>query len=742
MKQLCVTILAILFITATSATYAAVKSNTNSANRKSVALVLSGGGAKGVAHIGAIKVLEQAGVPIDYIVGTSMGAIIGGLYAIGYDTKTLDSMVRTQDWAELFTGKVSRKDLSFKQRENEQKYMINLSLGNKKRLEMPSGIIEGYNVYNFLSKLTVGYHDSISFGTLPIPFACVAYDLVAGKDVILESGNLPMAMRASMSIPGVFSPIRTDDYVLVDGGISDNYPVDVARRMGAEIVVGVDVGAGMRTKDELNNVVDLFDQMTTIMGLDAARRNIAETDLYVHPNIKPYSAASFTPEALDTLISRGEQAMMENWDNIIELKSKIGVDSTYRPKPQTRSSNQTIFVGKIDIKSSSHLDERSDKIIRKLIDLKEGDSLKSNDIASAVSRLQGTGRFSRISYRLEGTHPPYDLIFQLVPTPINSIGLGLRFDTEGKAAILVNGTISTKSLYGGMFGITARLSQNPYAKLNYDLGGAASHKFGVSYMFLNNNIDLYKNGNKSSNIDFNKHNIDIQLSNIQLNDFRTSIGIEYDYYDFRSILNQNDGSSGLASKGYINYYVAAQYETLDDLYYPTRGLEFNASYTLITDNMIGLEGDSPLSAVAFDFRAPISLGGRTAIIPTLYFRSLFGGVTTFPYGNFMGGVEAGRYFQQQIPFIGFDHTERFNRTLGIARLDFRVRLWSKHYASLIGNVARESNTIGNMFTDGRNIWGGGIMYTYSTPVGPIDLLFDTSSLHKGVGVYFNFGYYF
>ena len=171
------------------------------AQRKKVGLVLSGGGAKGVAHIGVLKVLEEAGIPIDCIVGTSMGSIVGGLYAIGYDACAMDTLVRCQDWPFLLSDKVYRYNLPFSEKESTEKYLLSVPIRKKGGISLPSGFISGQNIYNLFSDLTIGYHDSLDFSTLPIPFACVASNLVDGKDVILDKGYLPLCLRASMAIP-------------------------------------------------------------------------------------------------------------------------------------------------------------------------------------------------------------------------------------------------------------------------------------------------------------------------------------------------------------------------------------------------------------------------------------------------------------------------------------------------------------------------------------------------------------
>lgn len=229
--------------------------------RKKVGVVLSGGGAKGVAHIQALKVIEEAGIPIDYIVGTSMGSIIGGLYSIGYTPQQLDSMVRKQDWMFLLSDRVKRSAMSLNEREKSEKYVFSFPFTKSPKDAVSGGIIKGQNLANLFTELTVGYHDSVDFNKLPIPFACVSQNIVNGEQIVFHNGILATAMRASMAIPGVFTPVRKDSMILIDGGMINNYPVDVARSMGADIIIGVDVQNNLKGIDKLNSAPDILSQI-------------------------------------------------------------------------------------------------------------------------------------------------------------------------------------------------------------------------------------------------------------------------------------------------------------------------------------------------------------------------------------------------------------------------------------------------------------------------------------------------
>ena len=255
--------------------------------RKKVAVVLSGGGAKGMAHIGVLKVLEKAGIPVDIVTGTSMGSIVGGLYAIGYNAHSLDSMVRVQDWGYVITDKEDMRNQSLRDRMKQYTYLFTTGLTIGKRDQNAGGIIRGKNLAELFNKLCAGYTDSLDFSKdLPIPFACVATDIIDNSEVDFHSGRLPQAMRASMSIPGAFSPVRISDKVLVDGGLRNNYPADIAREMGADIIIGVTVQGPPKTAEDLGGTMSIISQIVDVNCKNKYDENLTITDLHMAVDTK------------------------------------------------------------------------------------------------------------------------------------------------------------------------------------------------------------------------------------------------------------------------------------------------------------------------------------------------------------------------------------------------------------------------------------------------------------------------
>lgn len=711
------------------------------AQRKKVGVVLSGGGAKGVAHIGVLKVLEEAGIPIDYISGTSMGAIVGGLYAVGYSAKALDSMVRVQNWPFLLSDKVYRYDLPFSEKEVNEKYLISFSFSQKRGLKVPDGFVSGQNIYNLFSDLTVGYHDSISFRDLPIPFACVSANMVNGEEVIMDSGILPLAMRASMAIPGAFAPVVTDSMVLVDGGIFNNFPVDVAKDMGAEITIGVDLSTGLKNQKGLNNIMGIVDQLTSFMGRKNYEKNKAAVDLYLNPDLKGYTAASFNAEAIDTMILRGERIARANWDKIMALKKQIGLEQDENASPHPENAflqTDTLLIGKIFIEE---VKEKDEKWIRRQLGIREFSVITLDDLHKAIAFLYGTGAFSNVSYALNGDQI-YDLTLRLKAKPSSSLNLGFRFDSEEMASILLNTTLSHRTLKGSRLSLTGRLNKNPYVLVDYSFGSTFLRKLGVSYMYKYNDINLYDHGSKIDNVTFSYHRGDVNLSDIYLRNFKFQIGLRYEYFKYKSILYNSDYlPERPASKGFASYYASAHVDTYDKKYYPDKGVSFKAEYSLYTDNMVNYDGRTPFSALTADFEPTVRLTRRVYLMPAIYGRVLIGKDVPAPYLNCMGGEISGRYISQQLPFYGIHNLELFDNSVLVGRLALRYRLGRKHYLIFTGNYAKQADNFFDLL-DGDDIWGGGIGYAYNSLIGPISVTFDTSNWDKSLGFYFNLGFYF
>ncbi len=723
---------------------------TVSAERKKVGLVLGGGGAKGMAHIGVLQVLEEAGIPIDYITGTSMGAIVGGLYAIGYSPAEIDSMVALQDWMALLSDRVERTSQSFPEKENSERYVVSLPFGMEKKDRLPDGVIRGLNLQNLFSNLTIGYHDSVDFNSLAVPFACVAVDVVAGKEKVFHHGSLPVAMRASMAIPAVFTPIRLDSMVLLDGGLLNNYPADVALRMGADILIGVDLGTSdLKDLDKLNNTSDVIGQIIALLGHDKYSVNKDTTDLLIRPNVSPYTAASFSTAAIDTLIRRGEQAARLQWNDLIALKEKIGMAPDERPvanrNPHPVGMNEAFPIRKINFEGA---DPRDMKWLLSITGLKANSMITADQLQSAMSIVIGTDAYSQVSYKLTGEEQQ-DLVLAVQEKPISSLNAGIRFDSEELVAVQLNATLNYRSRYRSKLAFTGRIGERTSARLDYSIGPNLLRNMGLSYMFTYHDLNVYYRGHKWVNTTYRRQLVELAYSDMNWLSFRLKLGGRFEYYDYNDFLYAEDvpidpdGPQIYNKKGehFFNYFAEAQFETMDRRYFPRKGVSLSANYTVYTDNFVSYKGHTPFAALALDFTAVLPLNSHLSLLPAFSGRVITGHDVAYPYMNAMGGEMPGKYLPQQLPFAGINHVELADHTLLVASLHLRQRIAGKHYVSLIGNYGMQEDDFFSIL-NGRHLWGGRLGYAFDSVAGPLDVNLGMSNRVNSVQFYLNLGFSF
>ncbi|GHV65623.1 patatin [Bacteroidia bacterium] len=761
----------------------------SSAERKKVGLVLSGGGAKGMAHIGAIKVIEEAGIPIDFIIGTSMGSIVGGLYAIGYDIKTIDTLARTMDWPFMLSDKVKRTDLYFTEKDDDEKYTVSFSMDNKSK-RISSGFVEGQNVQTLLTELTIGYHDSLDFMQFPIPFACISADILTRKEFVATHGSLVQAIRASMSIPGFFSPVRIDSSILVDGGIVNNFPVDIAKSLGVDYVIGVDLQSDINNPAKVQTVIGIIEQMTDILFQNKRLENIALTDVYIHPTLNEFSAASFDKEAVDTMIQRGIEATMLKWDELIELRTRLydtnytsaanatsdtnaenatsATSDTSKFDTDTEITDSTNSTDSTEITDSTKIADSTDSTgnqterhqryrkqdsfyiksltiqgaeksteqwIRKVFGIDKRPLLTPQKINKNVSLLYGTRQFSSISYRLLGdTIDKLELSVREVTN--STLNFGFRFDFEEMAAILVNTKINGIPFRAASGSLTARLSRSPYIRLDLAIENPTYQKMNLSYMLKFNDFRLYQKGKDIANLNNWYQMAEIGFTGMVFRSFKGQLGFKFEKFNY-----DKDGVHDVRSGNYFIYYALVQLETLDKRYFPQRGFSFQANYSVYTDNLITYTEGVPFSTISANLTNVFPFYSRLHLITTLQGRIVTGNDDVFSYRNFMGGMTDGRYMDQQIAFNGLGHIEVFDNILLVGRLNLRQRLWSQHYISLTGNYAFSRNDFQDFFNH-KGILGWTIGYSYDSPIGPIDFALGSSTLSSKPYAYFNLGIIF
>ena len=709
--------------------------------RKKVGLVLGGGGAKGAAEVGVLKVLEEADIPIDYIVGTSIGGIVGGLYSIGYDAADIDSLFRNQNWLFLLSDQAKRESESFLSKDEKERYMIHLPLSRERKVSLPTGYLKGQNILNLFSKLTVGYHHVDDFSTLPIPYRCVAVDLVDGKEVVLSSGSLPMAMRATMSIPGVFAPVEWNGMMLVDGGALNNLPVDVVRDMGADVVICVDLSTGWKKKEDLKSASSVVDQLIGIMGQTKYRKNKVDADIYINPQLKGYTPASFQPEAIDSMVERGKQAARRQWGELMALRDSIygcGSDTvSKRFMPHEPLHTEAYPIANIRIEG---IDGDEKQWVRKKIVLQEHSRVNTDDIDRTLAMLQGLNIFSRVEYRLTNDEP-YDLVFMLEPREDSRLNIGARFDTEDLASVIANISNNQQFATNHHYSLTGRISRNPYLEMKYAYGNLFGAKIGISYRMAHYDFDLYADKHKLDALEFLSHSF-AGFYTRDIGNFRLKSGVQFDYYHYHSDMFERDGSiQTRSSDHFLNYFASVVMDTYDRRYFPTRGSRIQIQGILHTDDGIHYAEGNPFGEAAFQGECAVRLNSRFYLLPKLKSRFLFGSSVPAIYQNYAGGAADGYYLPWQVAWESAQHVHLLERNVVTGQLGFRYRVKGKFYLTALGEYGKEARKFSHILI-GDDLWGGALRASYDFVLGPVSIQANYSSLGKNVGFYINAGFVF
>ena len=709
--------------------------------RKKVGLVLGGGGAKGAAEVGVLKVLEEADIPIDYIVGTSIGGIVGGLYSIGYDAADIDSLFRNQNWLFLLSDQAKRESESFLSKDEKERYMIHLPLSRERKVSLPTGYLKGQNILNLFSKLTVGYHHVDDFSTLPIPYRCVAVDLVDGREVVLSSGSLPMAMRATMSIPGVFAPVEWNGMMLVDGGALNNLPVDVGRDMGADVVICVDLSTGWKKKEDLKSASSVVDQLIGIMGQTKYRKNKVDADIYINPQLKGYTPASFQPEAIDSMVERGKQAARRQWGELMALRDSIygcGSDTvSKRFMPHEPLHTEAYPIANIRIEG---IDGDEKQWVRKKIVLQEHSRVNTDDIDRTLAMLQGLNIFSRVEYRLTNDEP-YDLVFMLEPREDSRLNIGARFDTEDLASVIANISNNQQFATNHHYSLTGRISRNPYLEMKYAYGNLFGAKIGISYRMAHYDFDLYADKHKLDALEFLSHFF-AGFYTRDIGNFRLKSGVQFDYYHYHSDMFERDGSiQTRSSDHFLNYFASVVMDTYDRRYFPTRGSRIQIQGILHTDDGIHYAEGNPFGEAAFQGECAVRLNSRFYLLPKLKSRFLFGSSVPAIYQNYAGGAADGYYLPWQVAWESAQHVHLLERNVVTGQLGFRYRVKGKFYLTALGEYGKEARKFSHILI-GDDLWGGALRASYDFVLGPVSIQANYSSLGKNVGFYINAGFIF
>ena len=732
-------------------------------SRPKVGVVLGGGGAKGASHIGVLKYIEEMGIPVDYVAGTSMGSILGGLYAMGYSPNEMKNLIANINWSEYIGNKLDRSTMSKESRKRNSTTLLNVPFSlesifdknpNSKFINsLPSAYVNNSSLVNLFNDLCVGYQEEMDFNDLPIPFACVATNIVTGEEVVLRSGSVPTAMRASMAIPGVFSPVDMGDMVLVDGGLVNNFPADVLKEMGADIIIGVEVTSEKKiTQQDIQSLPQLLGRLVTNSTSGKREENRELCDMRIVPDISGFGMLSFTPAAIDTLVGRGYKKAQQYHDQLLAIKQYIEKEAGHPVKKELHAPKahnlleEHVIIRSIKFDNVSEYDSRW--LIRKS-GLKVGKRYSKDDIEHAVSIFRGTGCYDEITYNIKESDSVhgmnqhlsdmYDFSIHVTPAKPNVFGLGVRYDTEEGAALLLNIGLGEKKFAGSKLNFSAKLSYNPKVDFTYTYSVPSLANFSLAYDYRNEHFrttDIY--ADNLVNLHYRQQKVSAYISQFHLLNLSTTVGASYTSttFDNASMEGSSLDSLWFVPNRFLTPFVNLKYDNLDDAYFAKRGLNVSLNTQYFWDPKNGDNNNFDFDYALQWYITPMK--GRLTFIPQVYGRYFHKETYLFNLRNKCGGEIEGRHFENQLPFIGISYLETFGTDPGfvtVARCDLRYNFYGKHYLTAMYNALLRPH----MYTYN----GVGLKYAFNSLLGPISLTAQWTDLYKShFSVYFSFGYTF
>ena len=748
-------------------------------HRPTVAVVLGGGGARGMAHLGVLRYIEEMGIPVDLVGGTSMGGLVSGLYSLGFGAPYLDSLVRAIDWTVMMSDKIPDSFQSYKVRQNKERFALTIpfhydaddmrnriarqtrfnknyeqsdtrtgdmsqEMMAKVGMGLPDGFLFGYNVRNTLSSVTVGYQDSLAFDELPVPYFCVATDMLSLNEKNWTSGSLVDAMRSTMAIPGYFRPIRLEGMVLVDGGTRNNFPVDIARAMGADIVIGSEMPTPRNLAD-LGGLANLLMQNITLMSADICETNRRNTDILLQHELKGYTMLSFDSNSVDDIIAQGYARAVENKEAFEAVAKRVGAvpgDPSTERRQAIDLTKHKVLVEKIRYEGVT--EKESDYIINPALLPRDG-RYGREEIERVLSALYGTKAFESVTYRISGDKEPYTLIFDCQKGQTNEAGLGVHLDLDEALYLSGHLGIGTRRLSGLRFVSEFKVGQ--VTQLDLDLSYKPLAQLPVigaawknSYRNFTYRMDDVLQEHVFSKARYNGVNsrVELYVEDARLIYGNVRFGAAYEMEPYENYLdNQMQWQGWDFRSRWFSTFASLRYDTFNESYFPTRGFRlkldtryvFDGFSTYLEDEGMEAgdhyEGDVPPYSVGMvQASAAIPLGSVVVLQPSVYagWQTEQPGRMNFIHTLAAGGTLPSRYIDNQLPFFGF--SQGFfvcGNYAATAQMDVRFRLNHKNFLTLRGGVLQDKEVLADLFRTRPTAYAFGAEIGQKSVIGPMKL---------------------
>ncbi len=740
---------AILFflIPGNEKTYAAPHTD----GEKTIGLTLSGGGARGLAHIGVLHIIDSLGIRIDYITGTSMGSIVGGMYASGYSASEIEKFALEMDWESMFSRRVDLTYIHPVLKDKHQQYIIELPIEDRK-IKTPTGAIEGQQLWNTLNEVFFHTFHIRDFRNLPIPFACVATNAENGEAVVMMEGDLVTAIRASMAIPSVFTTVERSGMKLIDGGVVNNFPTDVVRDMGADYIIGVNVSQGLRPSEELITPIDIIYQMGFYSDARNFLRNRELTDLFIDIPLEGFTVASFG-QAHD-IIEQGKEIARKNLTQFISL-SKRDPDNDQERIPGKQEAvmlvDTILFLG---------LKEVRPEFVRNTIDISPGDTITARKISRAINRLYASNYFNRVHYHFEASdnEEAFIITIDFDERPIASVKGSVLYSAFSGIGIVAGLGANRLFHYNTKASASFLIGEQPafYARIISFMDERRRHWLQFKTQGKRLTFPLYDDFQAVSEYNQGIVKHELSLSSMSGRNSYFSLKTSYLFQSLSPNLitpTRIEGNNRSLKMG-----LGWNYNTLNRNVFPTLGQRFTVKSTYFFNQepnipLIRIDGrTATLEDLGIELgnflqiqasgRSYVRLGGNLTQLIKLQFGYNIGSSQGFINSFNLGGTY--QILENQFTFIGLNEYEVISESLLATALGYQYHLGMGIYATGKLNAAlydfrflEPEKISGDNF-----VFGGGLSLGYDSIIGPLELTFAYSPQARRLIGYINIGWTF
>jgi len=711
-----------------------------------VGLVLSGGGAKGLAHIGALKIIDSLGIRVDYVGGTSMGAIIGSLYSSGYTGEQIDSIFKKTDLNELIQDELPRSAKTFYEKEDAERYAITLPFDSFK-VTFPSSISKGQNVYNKLAELLLHVENVDDFSKLPIPFLCIASDIEKGEQVVLEKGYLPDAITASGAFPSLFEPIPMGERLLIDGGVTNNYPIDEIKAKNVDIIIGVDVQDGLADREKLQSAPSILTQINNFRTINAMKVKSKQTDIYIRPNIKGFSVIAFDKGR--ELIDRGEAAGRAQ----IEVLKSVAEQQQQKRNLSPVKRKDSIAINYIHLRGT---DNFTRSYVRGKLRFKTPTKIPFKKFTEGIGNLAATGNFTGIRYqRIKSSDGKDAIILNLREKP-NTLFLRLaaHYDDVYKTAGLINVTKKKLLFNNDVASLDFIVGDNTRYNFEYYIDKGYYWSIGLKSQFnkFEHGVNYDLISDDTSNPDLNRIDVEVSdltnrlyIQTVLQEEFVFGLGAEHKRLKIASeTISQNNSDETIFERSdFGSAFGFLKLDTYNNKYFPSDGLFFSGDFHwyLLSSNFN--KNFEPFSFARAKIGYAVTLIDNFSLnlISEGGFKLGEPGTTSL---DFVLGGFGNDFINNYIPFVGYDFLSIAGDSFVKGTITLDYNFLTKHHLNFTANYANAGNNIfdsGEWFTT-PNFNGYAIGFGLETFFGPLQVKYSWSPDIKKDTVFFSTGFWF